>query len=143
MNPRTTARLYWSLTGLFCLLMLADGLAGLLLEKNGQAAMLRLGYPLYIMPILGTAKILGALVLLQTRYHTLKEWAFAGFTVNFLGAAASVASAGMGFGAMLPALAMQAVLLGLYLLWQRYRATQAQGPAAGATAGAAGLAPVH
>ena len=123
MKPRTTARLYWGLTTLFCLLMVADGIAGLLHEHNGVEAMRQLGYPVYIMDITGAAKILGALVLLQSKFRTLKEWAFAGFAIDFLGAAASVAFAGMGFAATLPALVMTAVLCGIYLLWKRYCAT--------------------
>lgn len=122
MKPRTTARLYWTLTILFCLLMLADGVAGLLLEKNGQEAMRQLGYPLYIMTITGAAKILGALALLQTKYRTLKEWAFAGFVIDFIGAAASVALAGMGAAGTIPALVMLGVVFGLYFLWKQYLA---------------------
>ncbi len=136
MKPRTTVRLYWTLTILFCLLMLADGVAGLMLEKNGQDAMRQLGYPLYIMTITGAAKILGALALLQNKYRTLKEWAYAGFAIDFIGAAASVALAGMGFVATLPALVMTAVLFGLYFLWKRYLASRAQ-PAAAEAASAA------
>lgn len=126
MKPRTTARLYWTLNILFCLLMLADGVAGLLHEQNGVAAMKQLGYPVYIMDITGAAKILGALALLQNKYRTLKEWAFAGFAIDFIGAAASVALAGMGFGATLPALVMTAVLFGIYSLWKRYLAGRVQ-----------------
>ncbi|GAB3855675.1 DoxX family protein [Hymenobacter terrigena] len=126
MKPRTTARLYWTLIILFSLMMLADGVAGLMLEKNGQEAMRQLGYPLYVMTITGAAKILGALALLQNKYRTLKEWAFAGFAIDFIGAAASVALAGMGFVATLPALVMTAVLFGIYFLWKRYLISRAQ-----------------
>jgi len=126
MKPRTTARLYWTLTILFCLMMLADGVAGLLLEKNGQEGMRQLGYPLYVMTITGAAKILGALALLQNKYRTLKEWAFAGFVFDFIGAAASVLFAGLGAVGTIPALVMLAVVFGLYLLWKRYLTSRAQ-----------------
>jgi len=127
MKPRTSARLYWTLTLLFCLLMLADGVAGLLHEQNGVAAMQQLGYPVYIMDVTGAAKILGALALLQTKYHTLKEWAYAGFAIDFVGAAASVAFAGLGTAATIPALVMLAVLFGLYFLWKRTVANARRG----------------
>ena len=123
MNPRAITALYWGLTLLFGLLMLADGVAGLAQEAHGQAAFRQLGYPLYALPIIGGAKVLGALALLQPRYRTLKEWAFAGFTINFLGAALSTACAGLGLPGMAPALVMLAVLFGLYFLWKRYRAS--------------------
>jgi len=124
MKPRTTARLYWTLTILFCLVMLADGVAGLLMEKNGQEGMRQLGYPMYIMTITGAAKILGALALLQNKYRTLKEWAFAGFVIDFIGAAASVAFAGLGLVGTIPALVMLLIVFGIYFLWKQYLATR-------------------
>jgi uncharacterized membrane protein len=124
MKPRTSARLYWTLTILFCLMMLADGVAGLLHEQNGVNAMKQLGYPIYIMDITGAAKILGALALLQNKYRTLKEWAFAGFVIDFIGAAASVLFAGMGMAGTIPALVMLAVIFGIYFLWKQYLATR-------------------
>lgn len=122
MTSRTTARLYWGLTFLFCLMMLLDGVAGLVHERHGVVAMQQLGYPIYIMDITGAAKILGALALLQNKYRALKEWAFAGFAINFVGAGASVAFAGMGVVGMVPAAVMLAVLFGLYFLWKQHRA---------------------
>jgi hypothetical protein len=140
MNPRTTARIYWTLTILFCLMMLADGVAGLLHEATGVAAMKQLGYPVYIMDITGAAKILGALALLQTKYRTLKEWAYAGFAIDFVGAGASVLFAGMGVAATIPAQVMLAVLFGMYFLWERVLASRPQ-PAASEEALAAFAVP--
>ncbi|MFD2718182.1 DoxX family protein [Hymenobacter monticola] len=134
MTPRTTARLYWTLTILFSLLMLADGVAGLLHEQNGVAGMKALGLPVYLMDITGAAKILGALALLQNKYRTLKEWAFAGFVIDFIGAAASVALAGLGAVGTLPALVMLAVVFGIYSLWKRYLASRTLAPAPEAAA---------
>jgi hypothetical protein len=136
MTPRTATRLYWSRIVLFCLLMLADGVASLLLEKNGQQAMRQLSYPLYIMTIMSAAKILGALALLQTKYSTLKEWAFAGFAIDFIGAA-SVVLAGLGLVDTLPALVMTAMLFALYALWKHYLTlTRPAATAQAATTGA-------
>ncbi|MBF9222767.1 DoxX family protein [Hymenobacter ruricola] len=136
MKPRTTARLYWGLTILFCLMMLADGVAGLVHEHNGVVAMQQLGYPVYIMDITGAAKILGALALLQTKFRTLKEWAYAGFAIDFVGAGASVLFAGMGAAAAIPALVMLAVLLGMYFLWKRTLANARAGAETPETAAA-------
>ncbi|UOQ97282.1 DoxX family protein [Hymenobacter sp. 5317J-9] len=140
MKPRTTARLYWGLTVLFCLMMLADGVAGLLHEQHGVAAMKQLGYPVYIMDITGAAKILGALALLQNKYRALKEWAYAGFAIDFMGAGASVLFAGMGMAATVPAAVMLAVLLGMYFLWKQYLASRPRQEAAIEPTGTAGIA---
>lgn len=43
-----------------------------------------LGFPMWVMYVLGVFKILGILVLLFVRWGSLKEWAYAGFMFNFL-----------------------------------------------------------
>ena len=54
--------------------------------------------------ILGTAKLLGSFALLQTRLPRLREWAYAGFTINLIGATASHLLAGDALGhAIVPA----------------------------------------
>jgi hypothetical protein len=45
-----------------------------------------LNYPLYLLAILGTAKNLGAVALAVPKYPRLKEWAYAGFYFDFIGA---------------------------------------------------------
>jgi hypothetical protein len=45
-----------------------------------------LGYPLYVLGILGTAKMLGAIALVVPKFPRLKEWAYAGFVFDFVGA---------------------------------------------------------
>jgi hypothetical protein len=49
----------------------------------------RLGYPLYLLTILGVWKLLAAVVLLAPRLPRAKEWAYAGCFFAFTGAAAS------------------------------------------------------
>jgi hypothetical protein len=120
MRPKTLKILSWSLTILFALMMLMDGGAGLAQEAHGQQSMQALGYPLYLMYILGAAKVLDALALLQPWLRTLKEWAFAGFAFNFMGAAASQLLSGAGFDLAVPALVMLAVLLLIYFLWKKH-----------------------
>jgi hypothetical protein len=51
--------------------------------------MIELGYPSYLATILGTAKILAAVVLLAPGLPQLKEWAYAGIVINMIGAGAS------------------------------------------------------
>jgi hypothetical protein len=51
--------------------------------------MIELGYPGYLSPILGAAKLAAAIVLLAPGLKRLKEWAYAGVMINMIGAAAS------------------------------------------------------
>jgi hypothetical protein len=53
-----------------------------------------LGYPPYLLYILGVWKILGAITIVVPRVPLLKEWAYAGFFFELTGAAASHALAG-------------------------------------------------
>ena len=73
--------IYWTLT----LLMFVPGTIGAFAEAftNGPASivkiMLALGYPLYLMKILGTFKIFGGIAILTGKLPRMKEWAYAGF----------------------------------------------------------------
>ncbi|WP_460981685.1 DoxX family protein [Spirosoma fluminis] len=111
---------YWALTGLFALAMLMDGIAGVMQEKTGQDVMRHLGYPMYVLIIFGTAKILGVLALVQPNFNTLKEWAYAGFAINFIGAFASRAFVGDDIGLFLPPLVMLGVMFLTYYVWKRF-----------------------
>jgi uncharacterized membrane protein YphA (DoxX/SURF4 family) len=87
MNKRLIG--YWLVTALFCLAMTAGGSMNLLRAEMQKEAMTALGYPEYLMTILGVAKILGVIALIIPGVPLLKEWAYAGFTFDLLGAAAS------------------------------------------------------
>ena len=83
--------IYWIATLIF---VVPSGIMGILeLFLGGPAstvqALVLLGYPLYLLKIIGFAKIAGAIAVLFNKAPRLKEWAYAGFTIEFLGAAAS------------------------------------------------------
>ena len=85
---------YWAVTALFCLAMSASGIMNLLRVEELKESITALGYPEYLMTILGLAKVLGVFALLSPGFPLLKEWAYAGFTFDLLGASASHALAG-------------------------------------------------
>ncbi|MBB5397439.1 DoxX family protein [Mucilaginibacter sp. AK015] len=126
MTPKTIKIIYWALTIIFGLFMLMDGGAGVAKEKTGQDVMRHLGYPVYIMVITGAAKILGAVALLQNKFKTIKEWAFAGFAFNFIGAFASRAFVGdSGFLLIFPLIILMVMFI-LYYFWKRYLTIKTQ-----------------
>jgi hypothetical protein len=70
-----------------------------------------LGYPDYVLPLLGAWKIFGALAILAPRLARLKEWAYAGMVFDATGAAVSRAVLGDGpFAVALPLLISGVVL---------------------------------
>ena len=82
---------------------------------------LLLGYPLYLMKILGFAKILGAVAILADHSRRTTEWAYAGFGILFLGAPTSHLFAGDFVHASI-SLAFFLILSASYIFWDRSRA---------------------
>jgi len=81
--------LYWIATAWLSLGMLSTGIVQLLKTKEEEAMFLHLGYPSYLMTILGICKILGVIAVLVPRFPLLKEWAYAGFFFSMVAAIVS------------------------------------------------------
>ncbi len=124
MNPKTIKILYWIVTGLFATAMLSDGIVGVMRVEAGKEALAHLGYPVYALTIFGAAKILGSIAILQSKFRTIKEWAYAGFTINFTGAAASHAFVGDAIGVLIQPLMALAVMCISYFLWKKFKAAK-------------------
>src|SRR5882672_1894263 len=84
--------IYWIATAWLALGMLSTGAVQLFQAKEGTGGLdsvTHLGYPAYILTILGIWKILGVVVLLIPKFPLLKEWAYAGFFFVVTGALSS------------------------------------------------------
>ncbi len=80
---------YWATTGLLGLGAVSGGAAQLARAPANVEAVVALGYPVYLLTILGLWKVLAAAALLAPGLPRLKEWAYAGLFFDFTGAAAS------------------------------------------------------
>lgn len=103
---RTHKIIYWIATIWLSLGMVATGM-GQLVNAPGQGGadmIARLGYPSYILPILGVWKILGVVAVLVPKFPLLKEWAYAGFFFIMTGAIFSHIAVGESMVETLPAL---------------------------------------
>ena len=76
-------RIYWLSTGLLALGMLGAGAQELRQAPEIVEAAHRLGYPDYVLTLLGVAKVVGAPFLVVQRFPHLKEWVYAGFAFDF------------------------------------------------------------
>ena len=104
---------YWVSTGLFALFMGMTGVQNLLVTQESiDLITTDLGYPLYIIPFLGIAKILGALGIVLPVPPRLREWAYAGLFFDFIGAIYS-GIADNGFDPMMLTLLVPFALMGL------------------------------
>ena len=81
--------LYWGVTGLFGVAMLGAGAFELTHPADLIEGLDRLGYPHDALTLIGIGKLVGAAIILVPSFDRLKEWAFAGFAVDFYGAVAS------------------------------------------------------
>ena len=78
---------YWISTMLVAVGLGMGGFGHLTHQPAMVAAMQSLGYPAYMMTILGSAKIAAAITLIIPGLTRLKEWAYAGCTFLLVGAA--------------------------------------------------------
>lgn len=88
---KRTNILYWSFTGIFALFMIFSALGNIMVNVESIALLSDvLGYPKYIIPFLGVAKVLGAIAILIPGFPRVKEWAYAGLFFDLLGATYSI-----------------------------------------------------
>jgi DoxX-like family len=77
--------LYWTVTSIFSAIFATTGTLYLLHSPRFTCRLHDLGYPLYVLNIIGVAKLLGVMALLTPKFPRLKEWAYAGFVIDFVG----------------------------------------------------------
>ncbi len=70
---------YWVATLWLSLGMMSSAIVQLIRVPEGVQGVTHLGYPEYLLTILGTWKILGVAAILAPGFKRLKEWAYAGF----------------------------------------------------------------
>ena len=93
MKSRINA-VYWVVTSLMAALMLMASIPDVLSLPQAGEVFGHLGYPGYLLPFLGTAKILGVMAVLIPGFDRLKEWAYAGLVFDITGALYSHLSVG-------------------------------------------------
>ncbi len=123
MSPKALKISYWIATVVFALLLVMDGIGGITQQQAGKDSLEHLGYPMYLLTITGVAKVLAAVAILQTKFRTIKEWAFAGFAINCYGALCSRAAVGDSVGMIAFPIVFFAIMLVPYVLWKRYQPT--------------------
>jgi hypothetical protein len=77
---------YWVVTVVMAGFMLMASIPDVLRLPQAIEIFERLGYPVYLLPFLGTAKMLGVVAVLVPGVGRLKEWAYAGLVFDVMGA---------------------------------------------------------
>lgn len=79
--------IYWIATVWLCFGMVFTGVYQLMkMPAEVDKIVGDLGFPVYILTILGIGKILGSIAVLAPKFPILKEWAYAGFVFAMAGA---------------------------------------------------------
>jgi hypothetical protein len=109
---------YLVTTGLIVFSQGVSGIGDFMGAEMVVEGMSGLGFPLYVLYILGFWKIAGVITLAApgNALTRLREWAYAGFFFDFTGAAASHALNGDGPDLIMPPLVLLAILLASYYL---------------------------
>ena len=108
--------IYWIATGLVSAGMLLSAVMYLSRNPELMGNFKSLGIPIYLVTLLGVAKLTGAIALLAPVGKGLKEWAYAGFTFTFCGALWTHLATGTPWVAPLIFIAVLAVS---YFFWKR------------------------
>lgn len=116
---KKTTITYWILTGLFAFVMLGSAIPDILVVPVAVEGFREIGYPAYLIPFLGWAKLLGVVAILTPGFPRLKEWAYAGLFFDLLGATYSVFSIGKPVSAWLPMLFFLGVGIGSYVFYHK------------------------
>jgi hypothetical protein len=79
--------LYWIVTIIFAGFMIWSAVPNVQVDKGSVDLITNfMGFPKYMIPFLGIAKIIGSIVILIPGLNRLKEWAYAGLFFDLAGA---------------------------------------------------------
>ncbi|MBC9935006.1 DoxX family protein [Chitinophaga qingshengii] len=115
---KKTIVLYWIFTGLLVVGLIMSGIPNALSTSDSKAIFQQLGYPMYLLPFLGIAKLLGAIAIVTPGHPRLKEWAYAGVFFDFTGATYSLIAIGQ-IATVWPMLIFYGILAGSYVYHQK------------------------
>ena len=83
--------IFWITTGLFSAFMILSSVPNVLsTPESVEMLSKQMGYPIYIIPFLGVAKLLGVAAILIPGFPRIKEWAYAGLAFDLIGASYSI-----------------------------------------------------
>ncbi|HZX59707.1 MAG TPA: DoxX family protein [Mucilaginibacter sp.] len=120
---KTTKIIYWVFTVLLILLMLFSAYGTLFKPEQAQAFAKNIGFPVYLLTFLSIAKILGCIAIVVPGFGRLKEWAYAGFTFDLMGATDIFISTHSPFAQWGPFMALGFIFIfGSYICYHKLKA---------------------
>ena len=120
---KQTKIIYWVFTGLMTAFLLLGSFLDLSHDKEAEALIAHLGYPLYFVTFIGVVRLLGVVAVLVPGFPIVKEWAYAGLVFDMLGAIYSHIATGDPIGAWMPAFIGLVLVVGSYIFYHRKSGT--------------------
>jgi len=111
--------IYWIATGLILGLMLFSAIGTFMPNPDSVKMLAQLKYDAYIMHFLAVAKILGIIAILVPGNPRLKEWAYAGFTFDLIGATYSMYATGFPVSNWAPMFLFIGILAVSYIFYHK------------------------
>ena len=110
---------YWIFNGLLAALMLSSVIPNILMSEQWVTIFKFLGYPTYLLPFLGVAKLLAVIAILVPGFPRLKEWAYAGIAFDMAGALYSTIAVGTPFSDWCLFIVFFALLAAAYIFYHK------------------------
>ncbi len=109
---------YWIINGLLAAFMIFSSLDNVITGEQSVAFIHdKMGYPVYFIPWIGIAKILGAIAILLPKLPArMKEWAYFGFFMDLSTAIYSFVALGEPVSGYAPMFIFVGVLIAAYVL---------------------------
>lgn len=115
---KATNLIYWITTGLVAVMMSFSAYM-YLTSPEMEKAFQHLGFPAYFRVELAIAKVLGVLGLMVPFKGRLKEWVYAGFTINFISAFIAHTASGDPLSGSVAPLIFLGLLLTSYVMYHK------------------------
>ncbi|OAQ41944.1 DoxX-like family protein [Pedobacter psychrophilus] len=101
-NKKSKTIAFWTVTGFLCFGMTLGGSGQLYRASFNVDGIVHLGFPVYLLTIIGLWKILAVVAILIPKYLLLKEWAYSGLFFLLSGGVVSHFASGDGILEALP-----------------------------------------
>lgn len=122
---KKTKIIFWIITGLFLAFILFTAVNDILMRSEPITKGM-LGYPAYIIPFIGCAKLLAVIAILIPGFPRLKEWAYAGLFFDLVGATYSALAIGGFDPGMIFMFVLMAFLFISYFYYHKIKKETAQ-----------------
>lgn len=110
---------YWICTGILLPALGIGSVLGIMENPDSVKVITSLGYPAYLDPFLGVARLLGLAVIIIPKFPRLKEWAYAGLAFDIIGAIYSIIAVGNPLENIVIPAVILLILLGSYMLYHK------------------------